>query len=422
MQNVIKILKERGLLEAVTDPRIEAMVEKPVAVYAGFDPTSDSLQLGNLVAVVGLAHFRRCGHRVVALVGGATGLIGDPSGKTREREAADAAQIERNVVGIRENLSRILDRDGASEPVKVVNNADWVRNLSTLDFLRDVGRHFRVGTMLGKESVKARLESEAGLNYAEFSYQLLQSYDFLHLFDHEKTVIQVGGSDQWGNITAGIDLIHKTRGGEAYGVTFPLVCDSTGVKFGKSEGNAVFLDPDKTSCYEFYQALIRTADADAAKMLRILTFLSLEDIAGLEKQVREAPEKRAAQQKLAEEVTRLVHGESGLAVAQRASAVLFGGSFEGLTSAELLKIFANVPSKELPRAEVVGATALDVAVKSGLCPSRGEARRLIEAGGLYVNNQRVADTTAKLAASDAVDGRMFVMRSGKKNFFLVKIV
>jgi tyrosyl-tRNA synthetase len=421
MQNVIKVLKERGLLDAVTDPRIEQMVEKPIVVYAGFDPSSDSLQLGNLVAVIGLAHFQRCGHRVVALLGGATGLIGDPSGKTREREAADAEQIARNVAGIRENLSRILDRDSHGASIKVVNNADWIRNLSTLDFLRDVGRHFRVGAMLGKESVKARLESEAGLNYAEFSYQLLQSYDFLHLFEAEQCVIQVGGSDQWGNITAGIDLIHKTRNAEAFGVTFPLVCDSTGAKFGKSEGNAVYLDSRKTSCYEFYQALIRTADADTAKLLRILTFLPLEEIAELEKQIRAAPEKRAAQQRLAEEVTRLVHGERGLTMAQRASSVLFGGSFEGLTSGELLEIFANVPSKELPRSEVMDATAVDVAVRSGFCASKGEARRLVESGGLYVNNQRVRDVSAKLGAADAVDGRIVVMRSGKKNFFLVKI-
>ena len=421
MSNVVSVLESRGLFEAMTSPDLVKLVDSPTAVYAGFDPTSSSLQLGNFVTIMGLAHFQRCGHRVVALAGGATGMIGDPSGKANERALLSAEQVQQNLAGIQENLSRFLDFDHPTAPAKIVNNNDWISRFSYVEFLRDVGKHFRISAMLGKETVRARMESESGISYTEFSYQLIQAYDFLHLYDAEGCRIQIGGSDQWGNITAGTDLIRKLRGGEAFGMTFPIVCDSSGQKFGKSEGNAIYLDRRRTSYYDFYQFLIRTADADAVRFLKIFTFLPLEEIEELAAESAKNPEARVAQKRLAEEVTRAVHGEHGLRVAQRASDVLFGGELEGLGADDLLDIFANVPSVETPHGALAQATILDVAVTSGLCKSKGEARRLIASGGLYLNGRRVAAAEQAVTAADAVEGRVLVLRSGKKTFCLVKL-
>ncbi|MBN1557934.1 MAG: tyrosine--tRNA ligase [Lentisphaerae bacterium] len=422
MQDPVAILRARGLLEDVTSPAIHDLLREQAVVYAGFDPTADSLQAGNVVTIMALAHFQRCGHRVVALVGGATGMIGDPSGKSEERRLLSAEDVAHNAEGIRENLSRYLDFEHDTAPAAIVNNADWLKDYPFIGFLRDVGKHFRMGTMLGKESVRARLNSETGMSFAEFSYQLLQAYDFLVLFDREQCRLQIGGSDQWGNITAGIDLIRKQRGTETFGLTVPLVCDSAGRKFGKSEGNAIYLDPAKTSYYDFYQFFLRTADADVIRFLKIFTFLPTEDIAALETAVRDAPEKRAAQQRLAEEATRLAHGETGLDIARRASAVMFGASMDGLHARDLLNVFAHVPSTELPPDAVQGRPVADVAVAAGLCGSKGEARRLAAQGGLYLNNRRVGDAQAVLENSDVIDGRLVVLRSGKKQFRLVKVV
>ncbi|MFC1453275.1 tyrosine--tRNA ligase [Verrucomicrobiota bacterium] len=421
MRGAVDILEERGLLEALTDPSIRDRVMDPVTVYAGFDPTSSSLQAGNFVTIMALAHFQRCGHRVVALVGGATGLIGDPSGKDSERPLRREEEIEANVDGIRENLSRFLDFDHPTAPARIVNNMDWLKPFTFIRFLRDVGKHFRMSSMLAKESVRTRLESESGMSFAEFSYQLLQAYDFLELYDKQGCTLQIGGSDQWGNITAGIDLIRKVRGVETYGLTLPLICDSAGQKFGKTEGNAIYLDPGKTSYYDFYQFFFRTADADAARFLRIFTFLPLDEIDELEKAVRDDPASRAAQRRLAEEVTRTVHGEQGLRIAVRASEVLFGGAMDGLNAEELLAVFANVPSATLPRTEAVDGSVVDLAAAIGLCKSKGEARRLVGSGGLYVNGQRVTDPETVVGSQDLVDGRILVLRSGKKTFHLLKV-
>lgn len=421
METVLDILRERGLFEDCTNPEAGHKLAAPGVVYAGFDPSSDSLQAGNFVTIMALAHFQRCGHRVIALAGGATGMIGDPSGKSNERTLLTREQVAANTEGIRENLSRFLDFNHPTAPATIVNNQDWLGEFGFLDFLRDVGKHFRMGAMLGRESVRARLAGEAGMSFTEFSYALLQAYDFLHLYDAEGCHFQIGGADQWGNITAGIDLVRKLRGEEVYGITIPLVCDSAGQKFGKSEGNAIYLDAGKTSPYSFYQFFYRTTDADAARYLKIFTFLPLERIAELETALCEAPEKRDAQRVLADEVTRAVHGESGLETARRASEVLFGGSIEGLSAAELRRIFADVPSAELPRGEVAGATVVDVAAAAGLCPSKGAARRLVQSGGLYLNNNRVPGIDATVQPEDLVDGKVAVLRSGKKNFHLVKI-
>ncbi|MFC1463022.1 tyrosine--tRNA ligase [Verrucomicrobiota bacterium] len=421
MLNVIDILKERLLFDDITSPDIQDSVKSQQTVYAGFDPSSDSLGVGNLVTILALAHFQRCGHKVIALVGGATGMIGDPSGKSSERALLSAEEIEKNTAGIKLDLARLLDFDSPTAGVKMVNNADWLGTIPVLDFLRDTGKHFRMGAMLGKESVRGRMESDEGMSFTEFSYQVLQAYDFLHLYDSEGCSIQIGGSDQWGNITAGVDLVRKLRGAEAYGLTFPLICDSSGVKFGKTEGNTVFLSSDRTSYYDFYQFFFRVEDADAIRFLKVYTFMPLDEIAALEESVKAEPEKRKAQKRLAEEVTRMVHGEEGLQVALRTSAVLFGESMDGLRADDLRSIFADAPSTELPADQVRGSDWPTLASASGLCKSKGEARRLIQSGGFYVNNRRIEAIDAQVEDSDIIDGEIIVLRSGKKNIRLVKI-
>ena len=422
MENIIGILRERGLLDAVTGDEIEKVVEHPITVYAGFDPSSDSLQVGNFVTIMGLSHFQRCGHKVIAVVGGATGMIGDPSGKSSERQLLTPEQVEKNLAGIKENLSRFLDFEHPTAPAKILNNNDWFKDFGFIDFLRDVGKHFRMGTMLSKDSVRSRLESESGMSFTEFSYQLLQGYDFLRLLDDHDCTVQLGGSDQWGNITAGTDLIHKLRKKQAYGVTMPLVCDSSGQKFGKSAGNAIYLDAAKTSYFDFYQFFVRTADEDVIRFLRIFTFMPLEEIEEYAVKVAEAPEKREAQIRLAEEMTRRVHGEEGLRIAQRSTAVLYGEAMDGLKADELLAVFADVPSTELAREQVVGQPVMNVAADAGLCKSRGEARRLIQSGGLNLNNRRIGDISVEVGEDDIIDGQLLVLRSGKKRNHIVKVV
>ena len=418
--SLLQYLKSRHLVEAVTSPDVEAALEKPLTVYAGFDPSADSLQAGNYVTIMMLAHLQRAGHRVIALVGGATGLIGDPSGKSVERKMLTVEQVRHNLEGIKENLSRFLKFDDPVNPAILVNNYDWYSGVNAIDFLRDICVNFRVPQMLAKESVKKRLEAtDGGMTFTEFSYQILQGNDFLHLHDTYGCTMEVGGSDQWGNITAGTDLIHRMRGVEAYGLTFPLVCDANGVKFGKSEGNAVFLDSRKTSCYDFYQFFLRSMDADVGRYLRIFTFLPEERIVELERAVVEAPEKREAQRVLAEEVTRAVHGEAGLRQAQRATEVLFGGSIEGLSADELEGIFRNVKSGALPRAEIVGKPVFEVAAAAGMTASKGEARRLAQQGGLSLNGKK-APLDRVFGEGDLVEGRVAVLRAGKKNQFLLR--
>ncbi|HAS81876.1 MAG TPA: tyrosine--tRNA ligase [Verrucomicrobia bacterium] len=422
MDNVVEVLRERGLLDAMSSPALEqAAGQRQLTVYAGFDPTSESLQVGNFVAIMGLSHFQRCGHHVVALVGGATGMIGDPSGKTSERTLLSEEQVRFNQEGIRENLSRFLDFNHPTAKATIVNNYDWFRDFSFIAFLREVGRHFRMGSMLGKDSVRSRLDSEAGMSFTEFSYQLLQAYDFLHLRDILQCNVQLGGSDQWGNITAGTDLIRKLRGEEAFGVTLPLVCDRTGQKFGKSAGNAIYLNSAKTSVYDFYQFFVRVDDADVIRFMKVFTFMPIEEIEDYASRMAVAPEKREAQIRLAEDVTRRVHGEDELKVAQRSTAVLFGESMDGLNATDLQAIFADVPSTGLVAAQVADQPLANVVADAGLCKSRGEARRLIQSGGLYLNNRRAEDPDQRVAVSDIVDGRLLVLRSGKKRYHLVRV-
>ena len=417
---LLEELKERGLVEALSDPEIEKALEKPMTVYCGFDPSARSLQAGNLVSIMVLKRFQMAGHRVIALVGGATGLIGDPSGKSAERNMLTVEQVEENKKGIRENLSRILDFDGPNAAI-LVDNYDWYKGTSAIEFLRDIAINFRVPQMLAKESVKKRLEaSEGALTFTEFSYQILQGNDFLHLFDAYGCQMEVGGADQWGNITAGTDLVRKMRGKTAFGLTFPLLLDSTGRKFGKSEGNALFMDAEMTSVYDWYQYFLRAADADVVRYLKVFSLKSLEEIAALERQMKANPEARIPQKALAEELTRLVHGEAGLAKALGATQALFGGDVAGRSAAELETIFKDVKSAALPREEVVGRNVFMVAAAAGMFKSNGEARRMAAQGGLSLNGAKVDDTRV-FAEGDLIEGRVALLRQGKKNNFLLKV-
>ncbi|MFP4501862.1 MAG: tyrosine--tRNA ligase [Candidatus Hydrogenedentota bacterium] len=413
----------RGFVNAVTHEELAGELEKgAMTLYCGFDPTADSLHIGSLLPIMGLAHFQRAGHKPVALVGGATGLIGDPSGKTDERTLLTREQVGQNAAGIRMQLERFLDFESGNA-AEMVNNADWLCGISLIDFLRDVGKHFSVNAMLSRESVKQRLENrDHGISYTEFSYALLQAFDFLYLCEHHGCRLQVGGSDQWGNIVAGMDLTRRLLATPTFGLTFPLVTKADGAKFGKTEAGNIWLDPNRTSPYRFYQFWLNQADADAPRFLRFFTFLTRTEIAELEEAVATEPQKRAAQRRLAEEVTRLVHGEEALANAVKASQAMFGGDLHGLDEATLNDIFSEVPASEAPRDVLGSQTLVDVLVAAGVFASRGEARRMIKNGGLYLNNKRVEDAATTLAENALLAGGTAVVRKGKKNYHLLRFV
>lgn len=417
--NFLEDLAWRGLLHDASEGAAEALAgPEPVRGYIGFDPTASSLHVGSLVPIMGLVRLQRAGHQPVCVVGGGTGLIGDPSGKTTERALLSREDVEANLEGIRRQLEPFLD-------APMINNLDWLGEFRFLDFLRDVGRHFSVNVLLKKEAVRRRLESdEAGVSYTEFSYVLLQAYDFLELSRRHGVTLQMGGSDQWGNIVAGIDLIRRVTGGKAHGVTFPLVTTSSGVKFGKTEAGTIWLDPRRTSPFRFYQFWLNVEDADAGRYLRYFTLMGRDEIEAFDAAVAERPERREAQRALAEEVTRRVHGEGGLARARQATEVLFGGSLEGLGRDEIADIFADVPSSEVPRTALQGEgrPLVEVLADAGVTPSRGEARRAIEGGGVYLNNLRVEEAGRTLTTADAVDGEFVVLRKGKRQYHLVRIV
>ena len=413
-------LVARGLVQSVSDPEIEKMLETPQTIYCGFDPSASSLQAGNLVSIMMLRRLQLAGHHVIALVGGATGLIGDPSGKSAERNMLTVEQVAENKKGIRENLARILDFDGPNA-ARMVDNYEWYSGLSAIAFLRDVAVNFRVPQMLAKESVKKRLEaSEGALTFTEFSYQILQGNDFLHLYDAYGCTMEVGGADQWGNITAGTDLVRKMRGRSVYGLTFPLLLDGTGKKFGKSEGNAMFMSAEKTSVYDWYQFFLRSADEDVIRYLKVFSLRPLDEIAELERQMKANPEARIPQKALAEELTVLVHGAAGLETARGATQALFGGDVAGKGADELETIFKDVKSAERARADVVGKSVWAVAAQAGMFKSNGEARRMAQQGGLSLNGAK-ADAARVFAEGDLVEGRVAVLRSGKKNFFLLRV-
>ena len=421
MSSVFEKLTARGLVEQVSSGDIGTKLDtETLTVYAGFDPSADSLHLGHLVPIMTLAHLQRAGHRVLPLVGGATGMIGDPSGKSEERNLLSAEEVERNVEGQKKQLSRFLDFDGPNR-AKLVDNSDWIGRMSFVEWLRDVGKHFTVNYMLAKDSVKSRLGSEAGISYTEFSYMTMQAYDFLHLFDTEGCTLQVGGNDQWGNITAGIDLIRKLRAAPAYALTCPLVTTSSGEKFGKTADNAVWLDPARTSPYLFYQYWINVDDRDVVRYLNYFTFLEAEEIAPLAESVKAKPQGRAAQKRLAWEVTALVHGEDAAARARRASEIVFGGEVAGLSDSELVEVFSEVPSVTMDAARLdKGLPLVSLLAESGLTKSKGEARKLILGGGANVNNRRETDLARILTRDDLASEHVMVLRSGKKTYRLVR--
>lgn len=420
--NVIDILQERGFIEALTSEEIRTMAANPLKVYCGFDPSSDSLHLGNLVAIMGLAWFQRCGHSVVALIGGATGMIGDPSGKSHERQLLDEQTIQTNLKGIRKNLESVLNVGDFAAAPTIVNNLDWFKDYSFIAFLRDIGKYFRIGVMLAKDSVKTRLSSEEGMSFTEFSYQLLQGYDFLYLFDHLGVTIQLGGSDQWGNIIAGTDLIRKARSQSACGVTFPLLVRSDGQKFGKSEKGAIWLSKEKLSPYEFYQYLYRIPDADVIKLMRLLTFMDMAEIYRYEEFMHAQDYVvNTAQKRLAEEVTRIVHGNEGLATALKVTEGAAPGSHAQLSSETLESIAADMPNATLSKNDVVGEKLIELVVKVGLQTSKGEVKRLIRNGGVYLNNKQINDENTIIANEHLIDDKMLLVSLGKKNKMLIKV-
>jgi tyrosyl-tRNA synthetase len=424
--NILDELEARGLVQDVThaDALRERLAGGAVPFYTGYDPTASSLHLGSLVQIVAQARLQRAGHKPIVLVGGATGMIGDPSGKTEERQLLDEDTLRANVEAVRGQLARFLEfGDGATDAV-LVDNADWFGSMGYIEFLRDVGKHLTLNYMMAKESVRARLEDrEQGISYTEFSYMLLQAYDFVHLSRSHGCRLQVGGSDQWGNITAGVELGRKLGGPHLFGIVTPLLLDASGQKMGKTAaGTRVWLDPERTSPYAFYQYLLNVDDADVEKLLKIFSWRPLDEIEALVKRHAEAPHRREGQRTLAEDLTRWVHGEDALRRAVAASQVMFGGSLEELSDADLEPLLSDVPSSELPKDELAGGVDLvDLLARTGLAKSKGAARRLVKQGGVYVNNVRETDPEATLTTEHLGTETMLVLRAGKKSYHVVRV-
>ena len=430
MQDIIQELTWRGLIHQMTNPApnnprglADWLMEKPRTVYVGFDPTADSLHVGHLVALMNLRRFQQFGHRPIALAGGATGTIGDPSGKSEERKLITKEQVVENIKGIEKQFRKFLRFDDSPTGAVLANNADWFAEMRYIDFLRDVGKHFPVSMMLAKDSVRLRLDNtESGLSFTEFSYMLMQSYDFVHLYKTHNCEMQLGGSDQWGNITMGCEFARRVGvRGQLQGMTSPLLTKSDGGKMGKTESGTLWLDPNRTPPYQFYQYWINLDDADVEKTLKIFTDLPQADMATVLAVHQGDPGKRTAQRTLADELTRLVHGEEGLSTAQKATAIFFGGEIAALDDAALSSIFADVPSKELSKQRLAeGLLLVDALVESGLASSKSDARRTIQGGGAYVNNRPVHDEKAVLTAEHLASETVMVLRSGKKKYALLR--
>jgi len=422
--NLFDEFKWRGMVYDATEGLADLFANERVTAYIGFDPTASSLHVGNLMTLMALARLQRFGHFPIAVVGGGTGTIGDPSGKSQERTLLSLDEIEENVAGIREQLSRFLDFDSPVNPARIANNADWLAGIDLLGFLRDTGKFFTVNYMLQKESVHRRLESEDGISYTEFSYLLLQARDFLELFDRYGCTLQMGGSDQWGNITAGIDLVRKLRGKKAHGLVWPLMTAASGAKFGKTEAGTIWLDAARTPAFKFYQFWLNTEDRDVIPYLKSFTFLERASIDALESVTTSAPAEREAQRVLARELTALVHGRDRVARAEHASALLFGEDIATLDADDVLAVFDDVPSTELPAEELAGdgIGVVDLVARVRLAASKSEARRLVESGGVYVNNRRMPDPRARLTRDHAISGRLFVLRKGQKQNHLVRLI
>jgi tyrosyl-tRNA synthetase len=422
--NILDELAWRGLVADCTD--LEALRQRlekgAITLYAGFDPTADSLHVGNLVPLLALRRFQQCGHHPIVLAGGATGLVGDPSGKSAERQLLTQEILNGNIASVKQQLARWLDFSHPTNPARLVDNADWIGPMSFLDFLRDVGKHFSVNQMIGKESVRARMEDrETGISYTEFSYMLLQAFDFYHLRRANGCELQIGGSDQWGNITAGMELTRKKLGEHVFGLTLPLILNSDGSKFGKTASGAIWVDPRKTSVYRFYQFWIRTDDRDVVRYLKLFTFLPQDEIAALTAEHEAKPEARSAHKALAKAMTDLVHGPEATAEALRASEILFGGELAGIAETTFNDIVGEVPTKNFERAKLDGAGAplAEALVVAGLCASKGQARKDIEGGGVYINNVRELNFQRALTPADLLFGRHLLLRKGKRNYVVL---
>ena len=434
--DIFEDLKWRGLLSDYTRfaesehdaadkaPQLPDLLNhKPVTLYCGFDPTADSLHVGSLVPLIALRRFQLAGHHPIAVAGGATGSIGDPSGKTQERQLLTAAHIKANVDAIKPQLARLLDFETTTNPARLVDNADWFGPITFIDFLRDVGKHFTVNQMVAKESVRARMEDrEVGISYTEFSYMLLQAYDFAHLNQVFGCELQIGGSDQWGNITAGIDLIRKKHRKQGYGLTLPLITKADGTKFGKTESGTIWLDAKRTSVYQFYQFWINTDDRDVLKYLRYFTLLPKEQIEALDAAHSADPGKREAHRALATAMTALLHGESACTAAVQASAILFGGAVDDITAETLSILRSEVPGKAIPREQLeTGMQLLEAMVQAGLSNSKGNARKDLEGGGVYVNGQRITDVQRQLKTEDLLHGEGVLLRKGKRAYAVISV-
>jgi tyrosyl-tRNA synthetase len=421
--NIFDELEWRGLVADCTDrAELQKRLQSPVTLYCGFDPTADSLHAGNLVPLLALRRFQLLGHHPIAVAGGATGSVGDPSGKSAERQLLSQETLDANIARVKEQMRRLLDFDAPANPARLLDNADWTRPVSCLDFLRDIGKHFTVNQMVAKESVRARMEDrEAGISYTEFSYMLLQAFDFCHLRKELGCELQIGGSDQWGNITAGIDLIRKKLGAAAWALTMPLITNADGSKFGKTAAGAIWVDAAKTSVYRFYQFWIRTDDRDAVRYLKLFTFLSQDEISALAAEHAARPEARAAHKALARAMTDLIHGPSATAEAGRASDLLFGGGLEGISEKTFAEISAEIPCKEIEMDKLGGAgmPLVELLVLGGLCPSKGQARKDIEGGGVYVNNIREADPQRRITPAALHFGKHLLLRKGKRNYVVL---
>ena len=425
--SILDELNWRGLVADCTDTaELTKRLAAPTTLYCGFDPTADSLHVGNLVPLLALRRFQLLGHHPIALAGGATGSIGDPSGKTAERQLLTKEILDHNIASVKVQLAKLLEFDAAktpnNNPARLLDNATWTAPVSYLDFLRDIGKHFSVNQMVAKESVRARMEDrEVGISYTEFSYMLLQAFDFYVFCRDYDCELQIGGSDQWGNITAGIELTRKKLGKTVYGLTLPLITNADGSKFGKSVSGAIWLDPKRTSVYRFYQFWINTDDRDVIRYLKYFTFLSREEIESLEKLHTENPGARVAHKALAKATTDLIHGPSATAEAVRASEILFGGNLEGISESTFNDIVGEVPTKEIEKAKLDGAgiPLVELLVHSGLCPSKGQARKDLEGGGVNINNVREANATRAVTANDLIFGKHVLLRKGKKNYVVV---
>ena len=430
MKKFVEELRWRGMLHDIMPGTEEQLAKEVTAAYIGFDPTADSLHIGSLVQIILLMHFQRHGHKPIALIGGATGMIGDPSGKSAERNLLDETTLAKNIAGMKAQLEHFIDfNSGKENAAELVNNYDWMKGMSFLDFARDIGKHITVNYMMAKDSVKKRLSSESnvGMSFTEFTYQLIQGFDFLHLYQEKNCKLQIGGSDQWGNITTGTELVRRKVQGKAYALTCPLITKADGTKFGKTEGGNVWLDAKRTSPYKFYQYWFNASDADAEKYIKIFTFLSKDEIDSLIKEHKETPHLRLLQKKIGEEVTIMTHGEAAYENALKASNILFGkstaGDLKSLDEQTFLDVFEGVPQATISKADLENGLEIILALneKSGFLKSNGEARRALKENSISINKEKVNDATT-LSLNDLIADKFILLQRGKKNYFLLKVV